>query len=182
MLPFILSVHIWRFHWISWFNINHGSLCVSVFQNVAESSECHSFMSFNTCYTDTGLWWVTEVAHEYEMSWWGQTSRWYHNSCFELFSSPQGISIIFWYFCWVSVLRVTATIWLIHVHSKCKHVYIILEHEESRAYVTTEYRWRSNNTTASVACISILWLFLLRWATWDQDHPFTKYHESQLQI
>ena len=25
-------------------------------QNVAETSECHSFMSFNTCYTDTGLW------------------------------------------------------------------------------------------------------------------------------
>ena len=33
-------------------------LCYSVcwvFQNVADMG-CHSFMSFNTCYTDTGLW------------------------------------------------------------------------------------------------------------------------------
>ena len=54
--PSIQNVLFQRFHCISWFNSNHDSLCVSVFQNVAESSECHSFMSFNTCYTDTGLW------------------------------------------------------------------------------------------------------------------------------
>lgn len=30
-------------------------------QIVAETSECHSFMSFNTCYTDTGLWGIYMV-------------------------------------------------------------------------------------------------------------------------
>ena len=27
-------------------------------QNVASDVAVHSYMSFNTCYTDTGLWWV----------------------------------------------------------------------------------------------------------------------------
>ena len=34
---------------------NHASPLAAM---SAEQNLCHSFQSFNTCYTDTGLWWV----------------------------------------------------------------------------------------------------------------------------
>lgn len=123
-------------------------------QMACQGNLCHSFQSFNTCYTDTGLWGlymvcepgtINDMMHFTQMEWWVHS----HTGCLCTFLATYNTMKCFW------------------LHTISCHIF---------------YLWHNFSKTSDIIFEDILFWHLSSSTTWIHPHTHVGSWKQQLWI